>query len=454
MKNIKNNKKLEAILFLLGMLGIFTVNAFATAPANDNFANAEQLTGIRVSVSRSNAEATKETGEPNHTGNPGGKSVWFRWTAPMTRMMRFTTNRSEGNIDTLLHVYRGSDLATLSTEGFSNDIHNINKRSFTRVRVQAGETYYIAIDGSKFQDQPAAEGTFVLDIHPSFQFQGADYDSDGITDIAVFRPSTGIWYLRQSSTNGAPVGSVSWGANGDIPVVSSNTGSGTNEFTVFRPSNGTWYNRALSGIRYIYWGKNGDIPVADQFGGSSFTEFTVYRPSTGEWFINHPTQADQYYRFGTAEDIPVPGQYSADSFADVAVYRPSDGTWYFMVRQSTNHTQDTFKAIRWGLAGDKPVPADYDGDGILDIAVYRPSTGVWYVLRSSDNQIQTAHFGLPNDIPTTGDFNGDGIFDYAVFRPSTGIWYVARPTGVPAQNFDTYYFGLSGDIPVTSNNGR
>ena len=196
MKNNKNNKKFEAILFLLGMLGIFTGNAFAQAPANDNFAGAEQLTGMRASVTRSNAEATKETGEPNHAGNPGGKSVWFRWTAPMSRVMRFTTNRSEGNIDTLLQVYRGSDLTALSIEGFSNDIHNVNKRSFTRVRVLAGETYYIAVDGYKFQDQPAVEGTFVLDIHPSFQFQGADYDSDGVYCYAVATSLNGEVFLE------------------------------------------------------------------------------------------------------------------------------------------------------------------------------------------------------------------------------------------------------------------
>lgn len=450
MKNIFQSKFLA--FFTIALIILASANVFAAPPANDNFANAEQLAGIRISVTRANVEATKEAGEPNHTGNPGGKSVWFRWTAPMTRVMKFTTNRSSGNIDTLLHVYRGSDLASLVSQGVGNDIHFFNKRSLSRVKVQAGETYYIAIDGAKIGDLPAVEGTFVLDIHPSFQFQGADYDHDGITDVSVFRPSTGTWYYRFSSMDGGMVHSVSWGLNSDIPVVSSNSGS--NQLTVFRPSTGVWYNMTLSGIPYAYWGKSGDIPVADQFGGNTRTEFTVYRPSTGEWFINHVGIPYQNYRFGTAGDVPVPGQYSPDVFADVAVFRPSNGTWYFNIRQSNNPAQDTFKSVQWGLAGDKPVPADYDGDGVLDIAVYRPSTGVWYVLRSSDNQVQTAHFGLSTDIPTTGDFNGDGLFDYAVFRPSTGTWYVARPTGVPAENFDTYYFGLDGDIPVTSNNGR
>jgi hypothetical protein len=37
-----------------------------------------------------------------------------------------------------------------------------------------------------------------------------DYDGDGRTDLAVWRPSTGVWYIRGS----APFG---WGMNGDVP---------------------------------------------------------------------------------------------------------------------------------------------------------------------------------------------------------------------------------------------
>ena len=33
-------------------------------------------------VTGSNSNATKQVGEPNHAGNAGGKSVWWRWTAP------------------------------------------------------------------------------------------------------------------------------------------------------------------------------------------------------------------------------------------------------------------------------------------------------------------------------------------------------------------------------------
>ena len=47
-----------------------------------------------------------------------------------------------------------------------------------------------------------------------------DYDKDGITDLAVYDPATGTWYVRQSSNgqmlNGGPLG---FGWSAALPVV-------------------------------------------------------------------------------------------------------------------------------------------------------------------------------------------------------------------------------------------
>jgi FG-GAP repeat protein len=45
-----------------------------------------------------------------------------------------------------------------------------------------------------------------------------DYDGDGHTDLAVFRPSTGVWYVLKSSCNYTCAAGYGWGQNGDIPV--------------------------------------------------------------------------------------------------------------------------------------------------------------------------------------------------------------------------------------------
>jgi hypothetical protein len=47
----------------------------------------------------------------------------------------------------------------------------------------------------------------------------ADYDGDGRADLAVYRPSSGHWFLRLSSTNYTAGGTYQWGGSaGDVPV--------------------------------------------------------------------------------------------------------------------------------------------------------------------------------------------------------------------------------------------
>lgn len=420
-----------------------TIGALASAPANDNLADAQVLSGIRVSVSGTNVEATKETSEPNHAGNAGGKSVWFKWTAPFSRNVMITTNRSATNLDTLLNLYEGATMSTLVTSYYNNNIDAAtNLRSSVILNATAGVTYYIAIDGYAEGAAPAAEGTFQLDIQPYFMYQGADFDADGMTDLSVFRPSTGEWIVNGTTRSFYE----HWGANGDIPVIAGR--SSYPGMTVFRPSEGMWYFHApLPFEYYLRYGTNGDIPVTENF-SSTISNFTVFRPSEGKWYISGSAGNERYYQFGLQGDIPVAGQYSPDSFADVAVFRPSNGIWYFMLRSNSNPQLDNFRAVKFGQQGDKPVPADYDGDGLLDIAVYRPSTGTWWVLQSSNGQATTFQWGIAEDVPTTGDFDGDGKFDYAVFRPSEATWYIFRSSD---NQYQIRQFGQTGDIPMTAN---
>src|SRR2546428_5256756 len=84
-------------LSLAGFTLISAWTAYAQ-PANDNFVNAWTLTGAVVTTNGNSgqtqqgiANATKEPGEPNHAGLPGGRSVWFKWTAPTNGQTRIDT---------------------------------------------------------------------------------------------------------------------------------------------------------------------------------------------------------------------------------------------------------------------------------------------------------------------------------------------------------------------------
>jgi len=130
-------------------------SANSSVPQNDNFANRTTVLGSSVTMFGRNTGASKETGEPNHAGNTGGKSVWWSWTAPTSGKVEITTGNSfsttDSSFDTLLNVYTGSALSSLTSVAANDNSFLIQDGAVTsRVIFNAisGTSYQIAIDGS------------------------------------------------------------------------------------------------------------------------------------------------------------------------------------------------------------------------------------------------------------------------------------------------------------------
>jgi photosystem II stability/assembly factor-like uncharacterized protein len=275
------------------------------------------------------------------------------------------------------------------------------------------------------------------------QSKPSDFDGDTHTDVSVWRPSSGVWFITNSSNASTRV--VGWGLNGDQIVPGDYDVDGQTDIAIWRPSTGVWFiiNSSDGSTRTVGWGVNGDVPVPGDYDGDGQTDIAVWRPSSGQWFIiNSSNGSVTIVSWGVNGDLPVPRDYDGDAKTDMAVWRPSTGVWFII-----NSSNGSTRAVGWGVSGDKMVPADYDGDGKADIAIWRPSTGVWFIINSSDSSIKTLGWGVSSDVPILGDYDGDGRTDIAVWRPSSGTWFIINSsTSSPS----TVVWGTSGDLPVPS----
>jgi hypothetical protein len=144
-------------------------DAAQVRPPGDSFGSPQSLptSDAIFSVNGINGAATRESGEPDHRSlseSPGENSVWYSWTAPVSG--RVTMDTCISSFDTMLAVYTGSAIGSLSQvasdDDACNDVFNDagSKLSFDAV---AGTNYRIAVAGF-YADSFLGEGTFSLSV--------------------------------------------------------------------------------------------------------------------------------------------------------------------------------------------------------------------------------------------------------------------------------------------------
>jgi subtilisin family serine protease len=250
-----------------------------------------------------------------------------------------------------------------------------------------------------------------------------DYDSDGKSDLAVYR--NGYWSIFLLAGTMLCDNAGPWGGGSSIPAPGDYDGDRKSDLAFFR--DGYWSVYLMAG-RMLYdnagvWGQAGCIPAPGDYDGDGKSDLALYRD--GYWSIY--TMAgnilyDNAGVWGGKGCLPAPGDYDGDGKSDLAFYR--DGYWSIYT-MAGNVLCDN--AGPWGGADCIPVPGDFDGDGKSDLAFYRD--GYWSIYTMAGNVLcdNAGPWGGKGCIPVSGDYDGDGRTDLAFYR--NGYWSIYLMAG-------------------------
>jgi hypothetical protein len=160
-------------------------------PPNDHFIYAWPLAGVSGNVAGNNRLATKEPGEPQHANNPGGHSLWWWWQAPANGSLLLSTEGS--NFDTIMGLYTGNRVDSLTTIAFNDDAFEGAKFSKLHHAVRSNQVYHVAVDGFM-----GATGVVQL----AYSFVPTNIFSVNLTQTpgGQLLPSAGVFDVEADST--------------------------------------------------------------------------------------------------------------------------------------------------------------------------------------------------------------------------------------------------------------
>jgi hypothetical protein len=345
-------------------------------------------------------------------------------------------------------------------------VPGFNARQFNATWVEANDTGqaptgqptpYIARQDFPFKLTGSATG-----VAPVPRSRTNDYDGDNRTDFAVARSASPLtqstWFIAFNSggTAGYQWG-LGVGVGGDIATPADYDGDGRTDIAVWRPSNRTFYVLKSNGsvLDVDQFGNAGDDPtIVGDYDGDGKADLAVYRPGASAgaassfWYQRSTVGGTgcgsagscNAVTFGVNGDRPYPGDFDGDRRYDFSLVRNVGGA----AEHHQLRTTQGYIVANYGLFTDRFVTMDRDADGRNDLVAVRDNGGVndWYMTLSGSGELFYFKYGATGDLIVPGDYDADKRSDFVVFR--SGRFFQWKTFTPPVSQF----WGQAGDYPV------
>lgn len=305
-------------------------------------------------------------------------------------------------------------------------------------------------DQTIYASPKAGHGGFVANTASATDFTG-----DGMNDLVYYDHMTAQWEIHDVAA--ASVTDLFHGVAHGVPVAADYDGDGVMDIAMVRPDEDgsmCWELRLSTGsVASVDWGLVTDVAVKGDYDGDGLSDLAVFRPGTGQWLALSSLTGTliELQMDAQSSDLAVPGDYDGDQITDPAVFRLAETTFYFLgSSDQTVHVQGWEPMSR----SDQPslVPADYDGDGTTDFAVFTPHDGNWRMLLSSTGSffvqkmpvisVVCTPFDIEacyvRDFAQPSDMDNDGIADPVIWTPKANrISYIGSQVGEQQMTMET-----------------
>ena len=379
-----------------GATGLTLLN-IGSVPANDAFASPVALKAPSDSVAATNANCTRETGEPRIAGFTGGTSLWYQWTAPKSGRCQVAVTSAD--FDPLLAIYTGSavNALTLVTSNDNATPAVANNSSLCTFNATAGTTYHISVDAK------SGTGSFVLTLNDSLWQAVATGAITGAPAVAsdgtVYAGSTDN-SLYAFAADGTPKWSFPTGSLIDTcsPAIGADgtvfVGSGDGKLYALNPD-GT--------LKWSHDFNTAALPVGAGNSPAVAGDGTVYiKISDGFLHAINPTDGSERWKANV--NAPLASFYGSPIVApDGTIYQGSDENDAALYALNPDGTQ------KWRFKADSGIYATPALDAIGNV-YFCTLTGGVYSVTSTGNQRWRASSG--GNISSSPAISADGTTLY------------------------------------------